>query len=291
MSANNPEACEVLESSTTQGGKSASSPSSSTTLAATKEPWSVDAGEYFFLHRALRLLGEMGLLSRAHRFIEVLKLPFPIPTNPTSPVPFFHLLERLKTTKREGWRRYGIAGESISDHMYRMAIITMLAPETLASTLNIPHCTKMALVHDMAESLVGDITPMDNVPTVEKHRREAETMDYITGTLLGNLSQGSDQGQGLREIFQEYEDSKTKESMFVHDIDKMELVLQMMEYERQYQAKVDLGEFLEVVQKIQFKEVKLWCAEILDERDEYWRSKGSQASSPEAREMLRESLI
>jgi len=26
----------------------------------------------------------------------------------TSAVPFFHLLERLKITKREGWRRFGI---------------------------------------------------------------------------------------------------------------------------------------------------------------------------------------
>jgi len=26
----------------------------------------------------------------------------------TSPVPYFHILERLKTTKREGWRRLGI---------------------------------------------------------------------------------------------------------------------------------------------------------------------------------------
>jgi len=26
----------------------------------------------------------------------------------SSPLPFFHLLERLKTTKREGWRRFGI---------------------------------------------------------------------------------------------------------------------------------------------------------------------------------------
>lgn len=25
-----------------------------------------------------------------------------------SPVPYFHILERLKTTKREGWRRFGI---------------------------------------------------------------------------------------------------------------------------------------------------------------------------------------
>ena len=170
--------------------------------------------------------------------------------------------------------------------MYRMAIITMLAPEPLASTLNIPHCTKMALVHDMAESLVGDITPMDNVPSIEKHRREAETMDFMTGTLLGRFSQG----RGLREIFQEYEDSKTKESVFVHDVDKIELVLQMMEYERKNQATLDLSEFLGVVKKIQFKEVKVWCTEILNERDEYWRSKGFQAGRPEVREMLLESL-
>jgi putative hydrolases of HD superfamily len=27
----------------------------------------------------------------------------------TSPVAYFHILERLKTMKREGWRRFGIA--------------------------------------------------------------------------------------------------------------------------------------------------------------------------------------
>jgi hypothetical protein len=33
--------------------------------------------------------------------------------NSTSPVPFFHLIERLKTTKREGWRRFGINGDVV----------------------------------------------------------------------------------------------------------------------------------------------------------------------------------
>jgi putative hydrolase of HD superfamily len=28
----------------------------------------------------------------------------------TSPVPFFHVLERLKTTKRAGWMRFGVYG-------------------------------------------------------------------------------------------------------------------------------------------------------------------------------------
>lgn len=26
-----------------------------------------------------------------------------------TPIPFFHIVERLKTTKREGWRRFGIS--------------------------------------------------------------------------------------------------------------------------------------------------------------------------------------
>ena len=33
-------------------------------------------------------------------------------------------------------------------------------------------CIRMALVHDLAESLVGDITPYDNVSKDEKFRRE-----------------------------------------------------------------------------------------------------------------------
>ena len=30
------------------------------------------------------------------------------PEGGSSPLPFFHMLERLKTTKREGWRRFGL---------------------------------------------------------------------------------------------------------------------------------------------------------------------------------------
>jgi putative hydrolase of HD superfamily len=30
------------------------------------------------------------------------------PAPGSTPLPFFHMLGRLKTTKREGWRRFGI---------------------------------------------------------------------------------------------------------------------------------------------------------------------------------------
>lgn len=42
-------------------------------------------------------------------------------------------------------------------------------------------CIKLALVHDMAECIVGDIAPADNISKAEKHRRE-EASDNDVGT-------------------------------------------------------------------------------------------------------------
>ncbi|OAL48095.1 HD domain-containing protein [Pyrenochaeta sp. DS3sAY3a] len=191
-----------------------------------------------------------------------------------SPIPFFHLLQRLKTTKRAGWRRFGIDHcESISDHMYRMSILTMMAPSSVSADLDILRCCRMALIHDMAESLVGDITPVDNVSKGEKSRRETETMDYICGNLLGKFNGGLN-AKEVRQIWQEYEDSETRESLFVHDIDKIELLLQMVEYEREYKCEKDLGEFTWVSTKIQSSEVKEWARQVFLERQELWKAAG-----------------
>ncbi|KAK7887606.1 hypothetical protein LTR67_009507 [Exophiala xenobiotica] len=207
-----------------------------------------------------------------------------LPNRPTedssSPVPFFHYVERLKVEKREGWRRFGISkGESIADHMYRMSLITMVAPPELSRRLDIPRCTKMALIHDMAEGLVGDLTPVDGVPKVEKSRREADTMDWVAQSLLGKVH-GGIPGKEIRAVWQEYEDSETEESKFVHDVDKIELILQMVEYERASNCEIDLSEFSWVARKIYLDEMKVWAQEILDERDQLWKSKHLEPREP-----------
>lgn len=200
--------------------------------------------------------------------------PAPPTSHSNSPVPFFHMLERLKTSKREGWRRFGIErGESIADHMYRMSLMTMLCPPALASRIDLAKCIKMCLIHDMAESLVGDITPVDGVPKPEKSRREAETMDYISNNLLGSVYGGL-AGTEIRAIWQEYEDSKTLDSHFVHDIDKMELLCQMVEYEKRMNHTLDLGEFAYVSTKMVLPETQEWAKDILKEREIFWSGKG-----------------
>ncbi|KAI0014607.1 HD domain-containing protein [Xylariomycetidae sp. FL0641] len=206
---------------------------------------------------------------RVEKVLATIQPEAPCP-NTSSPVPYFHLLERLKTSKREGWRRFDInRGESISDHMYRMSLMTMLCPPSLAPKLDLFKCMKMCLIHDMAESLVGDITPVDGVPKPEKSRREAETMDFISEGLLGRVYGGM-AGQEIRAVWQEYEDSQTLDSHFVHDLDKMELLLQMVEYEKRGRRDLDLGEFAYVATKVVLPEIQAWARELLDERDAFW---------------------
>lgn len=156
--------------------------------------------------------------------------------------------------------------------MYRMSLISMFAPPTLAPKLDLPKCMKMCLIHDMAELLVGDITPVDGVPKTEKSRREAATMDYLTGSLLRGVA-GGVTGEEMRAIWQEYEDSQTLDSHFVHDVDKMELLLQMMEYERRGEGKIDLGEFAYVSRKMTLPETRAWADELIAEREKFWGAK------------------
>ena len=44
-------------------------------------------------------------------------------------------------------------------------------------------CIKMALVHDLAECIVGDITPFDGISKEEKSQREKEAMVQVTSCL------------------------------------------------------------------------------------------------------------
>ena len=157
--------------------------------------------------------------------------------------------------------------------MYRMSIMTMVAPASLSSRLDRQRCVSMALIHDMAESLVGDITPTDGVAKSEKNRREATTMDYLCQSLLGNVDDGTT-GKRIRELWQEYEDGQTLEAKFVHDVDKIELMLQMVEYERAYEGSKDLSEFSYVAERIELEELKAWSNALLRERREYWKEIG-----------------
>ena len=140
--------------------------------------------------------------------------------DPASTIAFLHLLTNLKNTKRTGWVRCNVPQpESISDHMYRMSIIAMIHPNRS------DHLIKLALAHDIAECIVGDITPHDNVTKEEKACMEDEAMRTLQSSLPPST------GQLLYNLWREYEDCVTEDAKIMKEIDKFEMILQADEYE------------------------------------------------------------
>ncbi|HEU4559505.1 MAG TPA: HD domain-containing protein [Longimicrobium sp.] len=137
---------------------------------------------------------------------------------------FFHLAGRLKDTPRAGWALRGIASpESVAEHSHRVALLALVLARRADEPLDVSHCVALSLVHDLAETLVGDITPYDGVGAGEKRRREAEAMRH-----LAELADDA----GLLALWQEYDAAQSAEARFVKELDKLETVLQAAEYEQ-----------------------------------------------------------
>ncbi|KAM7472879.1 hypothetical protein LguiA_011062 [Lonicera macranthoides] len=179
--------------------------------------------------------------------------------SPSSAIDFLSLCHRLKTTKRAGWVKREIQGpESIADHMYRMGLMALISADIPG--VNRDKCIKMAIVHDMAEAIVGDITPTDGIPKSEKSRQEKEALDHMC-KLLG----GGPRAKEIHELWMEYEENSSVEAKVVKDFDKVEMILQALEYEND-QGK-DLDEFfLSTAGKFQTDVGKAWATEIARRR-------------------------
>ena len=150
---------------------------------------------------------------------------------------FLTIVGKLKRLDRTGWVRKNIKNpESVSDHMYRMSVMAMVLGDSLGN-LKRDHCVKMCLVHDMAESIVGDITPYDGVSKEEKHKKESEAIDYLCGMVDEKV------GKEIKDLFMEYERQETEEAKFVKDLDKFEMILQAHSYEQEMNKPGALQEF------------------------------------------------
>ena len=73
--------------------------------------------------------------------------------------------------------------ESVSDHMYFMSIMALVATP---SDLDRSKCIQIAIVHDLAECIVTDITPekYSGITKEQKHELENDAMIKLTKVKL-----------------------------------------------------------------------------------------------------------
>ena len=191
---------------------------------------------------------------------------------------FLGVVGRLKRVPRTGWVRHGVKDvESVAAHMYRMAVLAYVAAHVhnagaAASgagdaKVDPEHCVAVAIAHDLAEAVVGDITPFDGVSKEEKHRREAEGLEAMLGLLPQDAPGMEGAVRGLRALWEEYESGEGAAAELLKDMDKLEMIVQAAEYAKE-QAHVDLRQFFETTRgRFTTRVGSAWAAETVGRYD------------------------
>lgn len=175
---------------------------------------------------------------------------------------FIDLLNTLKHMPRRGWVVRKVSNpESIASHMYAMGLMTFILGNN--STLDNMKCLQLALVHDLAESIVGDIIPTDNIPTERKHQMEDKAMQELTSHL------DKDSGSLLYNLYKEYEAKQTPEAKFVKELDFFDMLYTAVYYEKTDKNHDSLREFFQATQgKFHHPLIKSLAEELLNSHGE-----------------------
>lgn len=140
--------------------------------------------------------------------------------------------------------------------------MSFLIPET--SSLDRIRCMKLALIHDLAEAIVGDITPYCGIAKEEKRRREQEAIVEISN-LVPKIS-----GEEILKLFHEYESQVTPEAQWVKDCDRYDMIQQAFEYEKRDETPMKHQEFFDSTRgKFQHEFFVHLVEELNKQRDEY----------------------
>ncbi|MDE1769255.1 MAG: HD domain-containing protein [Thaumarchaeota archaeon] len=155
---------------------------------------------------------------------------------------FFYLVLELKKVPRTGWKnKVNIEHpESVADHSFGTAVMAMVLSDL--QKLDTQKILKMALLHDLAESITGDFMP-EEISRETKNIAERDAMKEILSKLPGNITEEYDK------IWQEYLQANTKESILLHEIDKMEMAIQAAKYSSEGFSKEKLDLFVDSAKK------------------------------------------
>ena len=138
---------------------------------------------------------------------------------------FFFQIAGLKKLPRSGWKiKVGLNNsESVAEHSYMMSVMAMVLSDL--KSLNSEKVIKMSILHDWAESKIGDFMP-DEIG----YDKKSELENYAMAEILESLPQTIQ--LDYQNIWDEFLVRDTPESRLVHELDKLEMALQAKIYEK-----------------------------------------------------------
>lgn len=193
-----------------------------------------------------------------------------------------HIVERyidalyeLKFQRRSGWQ--GVShDESVAAHSYFVELLARLLVPTHGTTdlPDLERVVELVSFHDIGEAVVGDI-----LHTQKTDKTRAEETTIVWRIAQSGALTGSDTFLQIADSFAEFErGERTPEAEIARDLDRLDLLIQLMRYRRENGTVGRYDEFRKHVAPSAFESgfVRGWAQRLL----RYFDSASSQNGAP-----------
>ena len=144
--------------------------------------------------------------------------------------------------------------ESVAEHSYMMSVMAMVLSDI--KELNTEKILKMSILHDWAESKIGDFMP-NEISSEKKTELEEYAMSEILDDLPSKIK------NDYYDIWNDDKDSSSKDAKFVHELDRLEMALQGKIYEKENDPEKIKPFLTTAVEQIMDDDLKKILIEIL----------------------------
>lgn len=146
--------------------------------------------------------------------------------NAQSLLSLYSQVAALKLLPRTGWLQRGVPGaESIAEHIFGVALLALLVSDSVAG-VDRGKVVVIALIHDLAEALLGDLPTSARrlIGAAVKHTAEHQAIEELFAALPSRAE--------YLALWEEYAAGGSAEARLVKELDRIEMLAQALAYER-----------------------------------------------------------
>lgn len=136
----------------------------------------------------------------------------------------YSIIRQLKLAKRKGWEERKLKADSIAEHTYGAVVVGWYIADIEGADTD--KVIKMLVVHDLVMAEIKDVTPRSREYD-QKGEMENEAKNIIAQVMSEKMR------MGYIELFNEFNEGKTKESIVAREADKIETLLQGKAFEEE----------------------------------------------------------
>ena len=128
-------------------------------------------------------------------------------------------IDKVKNIFRQTYLADRGRKENDAEHSWHLALMAVLLKEYSSEEVDLSRVVPMVLVHDLVEIDAGDTYAYDAAGVSTQKKRENQAADRIFGMLP------ADQGEWLRNLWDEFEAYETPDAKFAHLLDNCQPLL------------------------------------------------------------------